>query len=528
MTNSHNNTIIKILKSILRWDVLSGIVAILSFSFAVSQHRHDQGGTLDVSYNTQRVYNNESKDIIILTDSEQITFNDIFPNFLNSDKYTLKDFTLSHTLESQGVLINNTGFYTNFQINDCSRVLKYTENILAPHQAAETPISSLLLGDETASCTIKSRATWDGAEKPFEFTVNSYLYHIPSHKNETFDLWRQRSWNMVKEKITSPIYDLVYLSSKGEEKREYNISLNNIYYSREDTKEIADNKETIKEYIQPKSANNNTIKRKHNELVKITNIDSTITANFKKYTFTYSSKSKLLQNGFIIYTYKTSTGKNIDGKNILIKPGSGEFEVLLYKDYTIGDYLGIAAEDASLEKYITIENNTLRNSHDSKYIGIYLREKTGNQYKTIQLVIEPRSAITYGNKNSDLNISEIHFFNVDNELLEQDPDLIRSETKSIGFNWGAFFGILVGCALFVLLLYMDYSFNFFAFLFEWKDISLKSRWNNGITVCWGISPRITKGYSIKYIVISILMFLKILAAISFITGIIGSLIFAFI
>ena len=247
MTNSHNNTIIKILKSILRWDVLSGIVAILSFSFAVSQHRHDQGGTLDVSYNTQRVYNNESKDIIILTDSEQITFNDIFPNFLNSDKYTLKDFTLSHTLESQGVLINNTGFYTNFQINDCSRVLKYTENILAPHQAAETPISSLLLGDETASCTIKSRATWDGAEKPFEFTVNSYLYHIPSHKNETFDLWRQRSWNMVKEKITSPIYDLVYLSSKGEEKREYNISLNNIYYSREDTKEIADNKETIKE-----------------------------------------------------------------------------------------------------------------------------------------------------------------------------------------------------------------------------------------------------------------------------------------
>ena len=64
-------------------------------------------------------------------------------------------------------------------------------------------------------------------------------------------------------------------------------------------------------------------------------------------------------------------------------------------------------------KYITIENNTLRNSHDSKYIGIYLREKIGNQYKTIQLVIEPRSAITYGNKNSDLNISEIHFFNVD-------------------------------------------------------------------------------------------------------------------
>ena len=164
----------------------------------------------------------------------------------------------------------------------------------------------------------------------------------------------------------------------------------------------------------------------------------------------------------------------------------------------------------------------------SKYIGIYLREKIGNQYKTIQLVIEPRSAITYGNKNSDLNISEIHFFNVDNELLEQDPDLIRSETKSIGFNWEAFFGILAGCAVFVLLLYMDDSFNFFEYLFKWKDISLKSRWNDGITVCWGISPRITKGYSIKYIVISILMFLKILAAISFIIGLIGSLIFAFI
>lgn len=499
-----SNNLVKILKGILRWEVIGVITSLIASIFAWSQFKHDKGGCLEVSHNTQKVYSNESKDLVILTDSKQIYFTDIFPVFSNSDKYSLRDFTLSHTVEMNGVIADNTGFYSKSDINGHTYLLKYSEDILPPHQIVESPISSIkLLEAETALCVIKSKATWDGADIPFEFTTNTYIYYLKAFENETFDSWKNRCKKIVNANVNLPVYDLVYLSSRGKESREYNISLSQIYYSQELQSGKTDDGNSEKEKNRRQNQKPNL--NKDSDFLTFYNIDSTTTENDKIYTLSYNSASPKEETTFITYTLKTPKNRYVEGKRVNIKPGSGSVILSLHKEYCLEQYLGIAHENCKLSDYIIFENRTLRNINDTQYIGVFLIEKINNEYHHHNLVIAPQSAITLGNGNKNIEINRVQYYNIDNSLLLSSPELKQkiSNTEEEAHSWS--FWLLLGCWILIFIIYLIYegqTRDFFKYLslFIKKRESFLIRWREGIEKSWWVERN-----TARYSLISILM-----------------------
>ena len=135
------SVIIKWLKRIFSLQTLSILGTLGGIYFGITQFRHDTGGDLNASYNTELLRNNEYRDLIVYTDSKEFSINNLCPNFNNTDKYTLKDFNLQHTIETQDIHVFNSDFYTSFKLSDNSSALKYYDNSLSPHQSAENPQS---------------------------------------------------------------------------------------------------------------------------------------------------------------------------------------------------------------------------------------------------------------------------------------------------------------------------------------------------------------------------------------------------
>ena len=108
------SVIIKWLKRIFSLQTLSILGTLSALYFGLTQLRHDTGGNLNASYNTEILRNNEYRDLIVFTDSKEFNISNLCPIFNNTDKYTLKDFNLQHTVEAQNIHVFSTDFYTAF------------------------------------------------------------------------------------------------------------------------------------------------------------------------------------------------------------------------------------------------------------------------------------------------------------------------------------------------------------------------------------------------------------------------------
>ena len=197
------SVILKWLKRIFSLQTLSILGTLGGIYFGITQFRHDTGGDLNASYNTELLRNNEYRDLIVFTDSKEFSINNLCPNFNNTDKYTLKDFNLQHTVETQNIQVFKTDFFTSFKLSDNTSALKYYDNSLSPHQSAENPISKIIMDSQKGSCLITSRATWDGADKPFIFKANINFTHIPHTPNESFENWKRKCKEYTAE---NPLY----------------------------------------------------------------------------------------------------------------------------------------------------------------------------------------------------------------------------------------------------------------------------------------------------------------------------------
>ena len=64
-----SNNLAKILKGILRWEVIGGITSLIALLFAYSQFKYDRGGELTAYINNEIAYNEEQTNIAIFVDN---------------------------------------------------------------------------------------------------------------------------------------------------------------------------------------------------------------------------------------------------------------------------------------------------------------------------------------------------------------------------------------------------------------------------------------------------------------------------
>lgn len=430
------SVIIKWLKRIFSLQTLSILGTLGGIYFGITQFRHDTGGDLNASYNTELLRNNEYRDLIVYTDSKEFSINNLCPNFNNTDKYTLKDFNLQHTIETQDIHVFNSDFYTSFKLSDNSSAIKYYDNSLSPHQSTENPISKIIMDSQQGSCLITSRATWDGADIPFIFKANVNFTQIPIATNESFENWKRKCKEYTAENFKLHIYDAIYLSSKGED-RDYNVSISTETSSIAScTKEVA-TKET-KTSMQTPPANSeraDDTKPKIESVAKsivqeIYIADSTITQYGNTYRIRYildKKSSSFITDAFIVYYYSFRDLKRISGSVWHLNKYNNEFE-WTFNDMKLINILGVANENPSLQEYISIKGYNFRNNHSSKFIGIDASVvEDGKVISKCTTVIEPNSSTTFGCKEGSI-LQNIKYYEIGEQIVNGVPEY-QSDSK---------------------------------------------------------------------------------------------------
>ena len=425
------SVIIKWLKRIFSLQTLSILGTLSALYFGLTQLRHDTGGNLNASYNTELLGNNEYRDLIVFSDSKEFNISNLCPIFNNTDKYTLKDFNLQHTVEAQNIHVFSTDFYTAFKLSDNTSALKYYENSLSPHQSAENPISKIIMDSPKGSCLITSRATWDGADKPFVFNAKVHFTQIPIFTNESFESWKRKCKNYTAENFTLYVYDAIYISSKGED-RDYNVSISpeispstTVSLKEDEARETKATTQITSKDTETTTVTEQKVKPEDKSIVQeIFIADSTITQDRNSYIIQYSVTQTT--NAFIVYSYKFKDWKDISGSVHKLTRFGNQFE-WTFSESKLINILGIAYENPSLQEHISIKGYNFRNNHSSKFIGIDATAINGNIRSKCTAVIEPYHSTTFGCKEGSV-LQDIKYYEIDEEIINGIPEY-QSDSK---------------------------------------------------------------------------------------------------
>lgn len=178
------------LKRIFSWKIITGVITIVCFFFAISQFLRDKGGDITASLNGQEILNNEKINNVIFVDSKNTPIPDIFfPTLVNDKEYSVRDFFLQYDIQSANVNLNPSDFYNAY--NSGNKIsLRYKDNVLYSFTAVETPIAGISLKGDNATFDIKMRATYDGISQPYVHEITNRFYVLPLHGASQFDEWK--------------------------------------------------------------------------------------------------------------------------------------------------------------------------------------------------------------------------------------------------------------------------------------------------------------------------------------------------
>lgn len=459
---------VKWLRRIFSLQSLTVLGTVVSILIAFQQFRRDTGGQLDVSYNTQKIGNNETRDIVIFSDRKELSVSDLCPKFINSDKYTLKDFNLKHTVMSDGVQIYNSDFYISYSVSPNTQVLKYYEDALPPHQATEQPLQYLSLKGDYGFCSLKSVATWDGANKPFEFAVNIYCVQIPMAKM-SFDSWKKKCSAYVADNMNLRLYDAIYTSSKGES-RDFNLSINLAAdYLVDDS--IDDSK------FEQKSPKVSVADEKGKGSQEFTIVGSYLSDETVLYKI--RSSQPRINEAFVLFLRKSNGQKIISG-HYCHESSSNSFKLRYPLSDVLVSVLGVAPENLSNKDFIKISGNTFSNTHTSKYIGVAF-SYNDVWYST---VIAPKSYVTW-KLEPGYHMKNLKYFSVGEDVVEAVNQYTLAENSEGANGWS----LAAKIVLIVIWSLISVLGLFFLIIFieSLKDrkCSLSRNWEYAMEEMWG-------------------------------------------
>ena len=119
--NIFSNNLAKILKGILRWEVIGGITSLIALLFAYSQFKHDRGGELTAYINNEIAYNEEQTNIAIFVDNPYKDISNainITPTLGNNTEYSIRDFSLQYHISTHDIDIEPSDYYDIYEEKD--------------------------------------------------------------------------------------------------------------------------------------------------------------------------------------------------------------------------------------------------------------------------------------------------------------------------------------------------------------------------------------------------------------------------
>lgn len=456
MATTENSQIIRWLKRIFSWQTIMAVVTLCGFVFTYMQFRHDRGGTLTAFYNGDVAYSDERQQMVVCVDdaSADLSVAAFTPTFVNNSEYSIRDFMLQYQFEASGIDLEYSDFFTAYRTGPAT-TLRYKENTLYAFSGTEPPIAALRNIHNNSKVRTQVKATYDGASRPFVYTVDVAFYVIPKAAGQSFGEWKALCNNTILTHATADTFQAIYASG-GDFASEPIISASALRQARQEAASVAQAaqqqpaqkpaqpaakpaakpvepaKTTEKPAAQPevkpaeKPAAQPEAKPAEKPVEKpaatshaVINVTGCEIARLADSTVVATLSFDAMERDTAVcfaFCYRYDTNKRISYtiRHHSLKRGATQCSFAFDKKYNDLIYTGLATEDPQLADCIAQPApNQFRNQADFP-VGLYVDYGGGLDYS---FGIEKGSYITIGIGNKDRHINRIHYF----RLPQYDP-----------------------------------------------------------------------------------------------------------
>ena len=208
-----DNRILTWLKRLFTLKTLEVILAIGAIVIAYYQFVYQRGGELTIVYESENVENNGTQYVVVCADSPDSDFNglSLSPEFINASEHSVREFQLQYRIKAEGLELQPTINYRIVPDNGYI-ALRYLDNIIYSYSAADAPIGGVCLTSDCATCDVYARATYDGAKRPFEYTVSTTFVVIPRRPGENSEQWIARCKQKIASTVKASTFNIFYIS----------------------------------------------------------------------------------------------------------------------------------------------------------------------------------------------------------------------------------------------------------------------------------------------------------------------------
>lgn len=465
MATTENSQVIRWLKRIFSWQTITAVITLCGFGFTYMQFRHDRGGTLTAFYNGDVAYSDERQQMIVCVDdaSADLSAAAFTPTFVNNSEYSIRDFMLQYQFEASGIDLEYSDFFTVYRSGPAT-TLRYKENTLYAFSGTEPPIAALRNIRNNGKVRTQVKATYDGAGRPFVYTVDVAFHVVPKAAGQSFGEWKTLCNNTILTHTTADAFQAIYASG-GDFASEQIISATALRQARQEAASVAQAapqqpaqkpaqpaakpaakpaepaKTTEKPATQPATkpaekpaqpaqpaskpatpaAGSAAINVTGCEIARLA--DSTVAA-----TLSFDPLERDTEACFVfLYHYNTNQRINYTIRLQQLKQGTTQSTIAFDKKYNDLVYTGLATEDPQLAGLIAQPTSSrFRNQADFP-VGLYI-DYGGGLY--FSFCIEKKSFITVGS-NNDRKIKHIRYF----RLPQYDPRTTKWQRFKYRIDW---------------------------------------------------------------------------------------------
>ncbi len=434
-----DNKVLTWLKRIFTLKTLEVILAIGAIVIAYYQFVYQRGGELTIVYGSENVENNGTQYLVICTDTPDSDFNGLplSPEFINASEHSVREFQLQYRIKAEGLELHPTINYRIVPDNGYI-ALRYLDNIIYSYSAADVPIGSVTLTSDSATCDVYARATYDGAKRPFEYTVSTSFVIIPRPADEKTDHWIARCKQKIASAVKASTFNIFYISGN---ERQFVSCVNIASLNSEPQGDPIENKTS-----EPATAPAPGEKAISQAPVAVPD-DSTIIKEVVTITNEQGDEGvELYFNPIdkpadlvlaIETTDRKSNAKSYSSKYIGINP-----EVASYRFLTEGKntrFAGICQEDPELQRHIRHIGDGIYKNFSNTPVVMTARFNDESFF----IYIKPWGTNYFYGKPAAEGISDLHFYHFPDSRSWGDK-----VTDSAGFVWTVVvFFILLGIAV---------------------------------------------------------------------------------
>lgn len=417
-----SNAIVKWLKKIFSWQVLSAIFTLASVYWGYNQFVRDQGGNITAYIDNSEVYVGDKRNIIVFLDNEnrEIPRLPLIPILRNNEEYSVRDFLLQYQITANDIFYIPSDFYSSFIGRD-GNTLRYKENTLYSFTSAESPIDYIEKVSNNSHIDIKMRATYDGISEPYECNVSASFYIEPKSQDISFSEWCKHCEQLVQKRTDALTFNTYYISDN-----QFASSLIVTTSAIEDARSLQEKQQPKQEKTPKKSQNtpivdsvqdvdniedNITTKADSKSLnrynfenapIKVTKVDTLRLADQTLVATIYFEPVKEKCDVCFVFNYRELT---YDSKKIrstisveTIYPNENQVRISFHKSLHRVELVGFANEDSSLRQFVvtSVKNDatTVHNKADVS-IGIFAKCTRENTTRIVESYLSPNMRVTY-------------------------------------------------------------------------------------------------------------------------------------